>query len=134
MAIISVTRLRLRSAWYLPKFLWFAIPSQRQARNAPGNLGAEVFNDAKLAFWTKSAWQDEASMRAFILAGTHRKAMAALQDMCDESATVHWGQESAELPAWLEGHTRLLENGRFTKMKHPSANQTAGKIPPPRGQ
>jgi len=105
-----------------------------QARKAPGNLGTEVFNDAKLAFWTKSAWKDEASMRAYMLAGAHRKAMPTLMDMCDEAATVHWEQDSATLPSWAEGHRRMVESGRSSKVRNPSPDHDARRIAPPRGQ
>lgn len=132
MPIISVTRLRLRSAWYLPKFLWHAIPSGSQAKKAAGNLGIELLNDSNLAFWTKSAWKDEASMRAYMLAGTHRKAMPTLMDMCDEAATVHWEQDSPALPSWADGHERLQGSGRASKVRHPSEDQVAGKIARPR--
>jgi hypothetical protein len=132
MAFISVTRLRLRSAWYLPKFFWHAIPSNMQARKAPGNLGLDVLNDAHFAFWTKTAWKDEASMRAYILAGPHRKAMPALVDMCDEAYTVHWVQDTAQLPTWQEGYKRLIESGKASRVRHPSAAHESRQFPPPR--
>jgi quinol monooxygenase YgiN len=134
MPFISVTRLRVRSAWYLPKFLWHAIPSSAQARKAPGNLGVDLLNDAKFAFWTRSAWNDEASMRAYMLAGAHRKAMPALMDMCDEACTAHWEQEGSALPGWTDVHKRLQESGRASKVRHPSPDHEARRIAPPRGQ
>jgi len=133
MAFISITRLRLRSVWFLPKFFWHAIPSNIQARKAPGNLGVDVFNDAKFAFWTKSAWKDESSMRAYMLAGAHRKAMPALMDMCDEACTGHWEQEEVTLPSWSEVHKRLQESGRASKVRHPSPDHETRNFPPPRG-
>jgi quinol monooxygenase YgiN len=134
MPFIAVTRLRLRSAGYLPKFFWHATRSSAQARKAPGNLGVDLFNDAKRAFWTKSAWKDEASMRAYMLTGAHRKAMPTLMDMCDETHTAHWEQDSATLPTWKEVHRRLQETGRASKLRHPSPDHEARKFAPPRGQ
>ena len=132
MAFVSVTRLRLRSAWHLPRFFRYAIPSNMQARKTPGNLGVEVLNDAKLAFWTKTVWQDESSMRAFLLVGSHRKAMSAIQEMADEAAVVHWVQDDSSAPDWQQSYRRLVESGRPTRLKHPSADHSAGKIAPPR--
>lgn len=132
MAFISVTRLRLRSAWYLPKFFWHAIPCNIQARKAQGNLGLELLRDAKLAFWTKTAWKDEASMRAYILAGAHGKAMRAFADMVDEGCTVHWEQETAQLPSWQEGHKRLQASGHVSRVRYPSPGHATRQIPPPR--
>ena len=107
--------------------------SKAQAQRAPGNLAVDVLNDTRFAEWTRSAWKDEASMRAFMLSGAHRKAMPVMQDIVDEAATVHWEQEGTELPTWPKAHKRLVESGRFTKIKHPSVDHTAGRIPPPRG-
>ncbi len=134
MPYISLTRLRLRSAWYLPKFFWHAIRSNAQARKAPGSLGVELFNDAKLAFWTKSAWEDEASMRAYMLAGAHRKAMPTLMDMCDEACTAHYVQDGTALPTWAEAYKWLQESGRASKVRNPSPDHEARRFPPPRGQ
>jgi hypothetical protein len=127
-----VTRLRLRSPWLLPRFFWHAIQSNIQARKAPGHLKLETLSDARFAFWTKSAWTDEASMRAFMLSGPHKKAMPVLANMCDEGTTVHWVQDDAELPTWEEGHRRLQAGGKSQRIRHPSHDQIAKKIPPPR--
>ena len=91
---ISVTRLRIRSARYLLMFIVYSLLSSRQAKRAPGNCGIDTLRDAHNAFWTRTAWQDEDSMRAFMMGGTHRRAMPKLLAWCDEAATVHWTQES----------------------------------------
>ena len=57
MALIAVTRLRVRSMRYLPRFFWLAFRSNTQVRRAPGHLATRVVNDARLAFWTMSAWE-----------------------------------------------------------------------------
>ncbi|MEO5925298.1 MAG: hypothetical protein ABIR70_15865 [Bryobacteraceae bacterium] len=132
MAFISVTRLRLRSAWFLPKFFWHAIPSNMQARKAPGNLGIAVLNDARFAFWTKTAWKDEASMRAYVMSGAHQKAMVVFADMCDEGCTVHWQQDTVELPTWQDGYKRLIESGHVSRVRNPSSGHASRQFPPPR--
>ncbi len=132
MAFFSVTRLRLRSAWYLPKFFWHAIPCSMQARKAQGNLGLAFLNDANLAFWTKTAWKDEASMRAYILSAAHGKAMRVFAHMVDEGCTVHWEQDGAQLPAWQDGYKRLQESGHVSRVRYPSSAHATRQFPPPR--
>ena len=132
MALISITRLRLRLIRYLPGFLFYAFRSDRQARRAPGNLASDALNDANLAFWTRTAWTDESAMHAFMMASPHRSAMAKLLQWCDEAAVVHWTQESAALPDWKEAHRRLASEGRRSKVNHPSADHLAARIPPPK--
>ena len=132
MALISVTRLRVRSPRYLPGFIWYALLSARQARRAPGCLGVKLLRDADNTFWTNTAWQDEAAMRAYMLAGTHRKAMPKLLEWCDEASVVHWQQETPELPDWPEAHRRMVAEGRRSKVNHPSAAHRTYDIPQPK--
>jgi hypothetical protein len=131
MALISVTRLRVRSFRYLPGFLFFALVSARQGRRARGNLSTSLLNDAKRTFWTCTAWEDEASMREFMMAPPHRRAMPKLLDWCDEAAVVHWLQEGTELPDWREAHRRMVAEGRRSKVRHPSPAHEKFEIPPP---
>jgi hypothetical protein len=129
--LISVTRLRVRSFWFLPGFIFYATRSGSQARSAPGNLGVGLLRDAKNAFWTKTAWQDEAAMRAFMMAMPHRRAMGKLAEWCDEASVVHWNQETADLPGWQEAHRRMIAEGRPSRVRHPSAAHQGLEIPPP---
>src|SRR5579863_2441010 len=117
---ISVTRLRVRSWWFLPGFLSYALRSSNQARSAPGNLAVELLRDARSTFWTCTAWQDEAAMRAFMMAEPHRSAMGKLAGWCNEASVVHWNQDTAEVPDWIEAHRRMATEGRRSRVRNPS--------------
>jgi len=128
---VSVTRLKLRSLRYLLPFIVYSLRSARQAKRSVGHIASDVLRDAHGAFWTRSVWQDERSMRTFMMAGAHRQAMPKLLDWCNEAALVHWEQGSAELPAWDEGHRRLIAEGRRSKVRHPTPAQDALNYPAP---
>ena len=132
MAFISVTRLRVRRFVYLRGFILFVLRSARQAKRAAGNLRVSLLREANRTFWTRTAWRDESSMKAFMLAMPHRKAMEKLAEWCDEAGVVHWTEESAGLPDWHEAHHRLVVEGRRSKVKHPSADHEAYRIAPPK--
>jgi hypothetical protein len=61
----------------------------------------------------------------------HGPIMRTLLDSCDEAALVHWTQPGADLPSWEEAHRRLEQEGRPSKVNHPSAVHTAHKFPAP---
>lgn len=132
MTFISITRLRLRSWRFLPLFFIQALRSGRQAKAALGNLGVSVLREPRNVFWTRTAWTDEAAMKAYMLAGAHRSAMRSLMDWCDEAAVAHWTQESAEPPSWAEAHAQLRRVGRLSKVNHPSEAQMRFEFPEPR--
>src|SRR5215475_11905556 len=67
MPSVSITRLRVRKWRYLPLFVVWAARSVRQAKRAPGNLGVGLLRYRRNAFWTKTVWEDDAAMRAFML-------------------------------------------------------------------
>jgi hypothetical protein len=129
--LVSVTRLRVRSFRYLPLFIFYSLLSALQAKRAAGNCGTGVLRERNNTFWTRTAWSDESSMRAFMTAGIHRRAMPRLLDWCDEAAVVHWSQDSSELPGWQKAHRRMVDEGRPSKVKHPSPAHLAHKIPAP---
>lgn len=132
MPFVSVTRLRVKSARYLIPFIIRALLSSRQARRSRGNLGLKLLRDSHLAFWTLTAWQSEDDMRLFMMAGAHRTAMPKLLDWCDEASVAHWEQETSELPTWYQAHRRIVEHGRPSKVRFPSSDHLAQRIPQPR--
>jgi hypothetical protein len=114
----------------MPAFLFYTLLSTRQAKRAAGNLGMRLLRDANRAFWTLTAWEDETAMRAFMVASHHRQAMPELANWCDEASVVHWTQESAQLPSWEVAHRRMQQEGRASKVNHPSREQLTFKIRP----
>jgi hypothetical protein len=132
MPLISVTRLRIRSPWYLPAFFFHTLRATRQARAANGNGAVQLLPDAHRTFWTCTLWTDLAAMRAYVAAGAHRKSMKQLAHWCDEASVVHWEQNSADLPTWEVAHRRMQQEGRPTKVERPSTAHLAFQIAPPR--
>jgi len=129
MPLVSVTRLRLRSARYRIPFMISALMSARQARRSRGNLGVKLLRDGNRAFWTLTAWQRDEDMRSFMMAGSHRRAMPKLLNWCDEASVAHWKQDNSELPDWNQAHRQLGEQGRPSKVRFPSRDHLARQIP-----
>lgn len=132
MPLVSITRLRVRSLRYLPAFLINAFRSAQQAKAAPGSLAVSVLSDARFTFWTRTVWNDEHSMRAFMIVGVHRRVMPRLLQWCDEASVAHWLQDSLEPPSWQEVHRRLQTEGRRSKVNNPSDAQLRFEISPPK--
>ena len=132
MAFISVTRLRMRSVWYLAPFIWEAMKITRQAQRTSGFLGGKLLRESNGAFWTVTAWEESAAMNVFRTQGAHGGVMPKLLEWCDEAAVVHWTQLTDTLPSWQEAHYRMMKEGRASKVKHPSSAQVAYEIPEPR--
>lgn len=132
MVFISLTRLRVRRWRYLPQFIWQSVKAARQAERAPGFIGGKVLREARNAFWTVTAWEDETAMRAYRNAGAHREVMPRLLEWCDEASVTHWTQDGSEIFDWQELHRRMVASGRPSKVKHPPPAQEANEIAPPR--
>ena len=131
MPVVSITRLRVRSWSYFPAFLITALRAAWQAKNADGSLAVKIFRERRNAFWTSTSWESEAAMKNFMLARPHGPAMRKLLEWCDEAALVHWTQPGGELPSWAEAHRRIQQEGRPSKVNHPSPAHLAYTITPP---
>jgi hypothetical protein len=108
------------------------VGSWRQARRAEGNLASNLLGDRRNTFWTSTLWSSEAAMKKFMTSGAHMKAMGKLVEWCDEAAVVHWTQENSELPPWQEAYQRLKNEGRRSKVNHPSEGHRAYEFPEPK--
>ena len=131
MSFVSVTRLHIRSYLYLLPFLWHSWKSKRQVQSAHGFLGGKLMGDGRKAYWTVTAWADEASMKAYRNSGAHRRAMPKLLHWCDEASYTHWTQDGTQLPTMKEAHWRLREEGRLSKVRHPSPAHLAAQTAEP---
>ena len=132
MPLVSITRLRVRAWRYLPAFVVGTFRSALQARASSGSLAVSILSDSNFAFWTRTVWNDEKALRSFMLSGAHKKVMPRLLEWCDEAAVVRWLQESRDPPPWPEAHRRMQNEGRRSKVDHPSEAQERFEIPQPR--
>lgn len=98
---------------------------------AGGNIAVKLLKDRRNTFWTCTGWSTVESMKAFMLAKPHGPAMRSLLEWCDEASLVRWTQPGVELPSWEEAHRRLQQEGRPSKVNHPSEAHKAHAFPPP---
>ena len=89
--------------------------------------------DARRAFWTLTAWENKAAMLAYRNVHAHKAAMPRLQHWRDEASVANWElEDAASMPTWPEAGHRMIEEGRKSKVRNPSADHEAGIIAPPR--
>lgn len=115
---VSVTGLTLRSPAFAPLFWWHALRSMAQAKGAPGLVRVDA-RRIDGVHHTLTIWQDEASMRAYLKAGAHLKAMQAFRRI---AAGRTFGCQAETAPDWAEhivcGKSRA---GRFRRKSRGSA-------------
>jgi hypothetical protein len=131
MAVVSITRLRIRSWWYFPVFLLQTLRIARQAARAEGSLAVSLLRDRRNTFWTATSWSSDVAMQAFMHAQPHGPTMRRLLEWCSEAALVRWTQDGPDLPSWDEAHRRIQQEGRPSKVHHPSATHVAHRFPVP---
>lgn len=98
--VAFTSRFFLRSPLRLPAFFMQSRRIMKQANSAPGIVGWSLgANLPKLEFYTLSAWQDDASLRAFISSADHGAASKKFaNDMRAPSAFVHFKVLGRDLP------------------------------------
>jgi heme-degrading monooxygenase HmoA len=120
MIFVSLTRLRIRSIRFMPSFALRASRPLKQVRKADGFQGGALLQDRSWTFWTMTAWDSEASMRAYMTTGSHKRVMPRLLHWCDEASVAHWAQQETTLPSWTDADKKMREIGRASKVFHPS--------------
>jgi heme-degrading monooxygenase HmoA len=129
---VSITRLRVRGWRFGPAFLVLALRSAIQAKRSRGNVAVTVLAEARRTFWTKTVWEDENAMRAFMRGEPHRRAMGKLAKWCNEAMVVHWTQATSDTPSWNEAWRRMQAHGRPSLVERPTAAHTNFQIAEPR--
>lgn len=102
--IASITKIRLKSVFKLPKFMFVSGPVFKQAKNAPGNKGVKSTSSG-LQFFTLTLWEDERSIMDFMLSGAHREVMKVIRDYSEDYGSARW--EVSEMPAWDDARAQL---------------------------
>lgn len=132
MIFVSVTRLRLRSSWYLLPFMWHTLRTTNQLIKQSNFIKGKTLLDKGLTFWTLTLWESEKDMRAYRNSDAHKKAMPKLQYWCSEASVAHWQQHEDAFPDWFDIHNRMMQEGRLSKVKHPSPTHSLHQIAVPR--
>jgi hypothetical protein len=117
---------------HLLPFFWYTYQSGKQLTTKSTFIKGKTLLDQKLTFWTMTLWNSDVDMKAYRNTDSHKKAMPKLQHWCDEASIVHWQQQTDEFPTWVEAHQRMEVEGRLSKVRNPSADHLAFKIPAPR--
>ena len=65
MPFVSVTRLRVKSMFFLLSFMRANESSVKELKVSKGLLKGKELIDKKLTFWTITLWEDEESMKKF---------------------------------------------------------------------
>ncbi len=106
---VSVTGFRVHPGLLrLARFWWHTLRAARQARAAPGNLRV-VLRPAAGFYHTLTVWTDEASMRAYVRSGAHRRAMIGFRDLGGGRTL---GFEADEDPGWDAAYARWQREAR----------------------
>lgn len=132
MYLISVTRLRLRSFWFLPQFMLHNERAVKQVTNTEGFVKGFELIDKGLVFWTVTVWTTAGAMKYFRNNGAHQQAMRKLPGWCNEASYIHWEQELDTIPDMQTIHSKLVKNGVITKVKKPSARHLDKSYPAPK--
>jgi heme-degrading monooxygenase HmoA len=130
MPFISVTRLRVKSIFFLLPFIRANEASVKEIKKSKGFLKGKELIDKKLTFWTITIWENEESMKEFRSSTSHRIAMQHLPKWCDEASYHHWVQEETEFPTWDNISEKLFSEGRLSKVRNPSKAQVENQFPP----
>ena len=130
MPFVSVTRLRVKSIFFLIPFMRANEASVRELKASVGLLKGKELIDKKLTFWTITIWENEESMKAFRGSYSHRNAMQYLPKWCDEASYHHWVQEDNEVPDWDTISEKLYSQGKLSKVRNPSKAQIENQFPP----
>ena len=131
MAIIVVTRLRLKDPALLDDFFTDAVAALEQAQKSDGNLGVDALGDANNAWWTVTSWRERRQMHSYVRSEPHQTIRSHLDRYCDEATIVAWEQDSPDLPDWQTNWRHLVADGLAADLTQPSASHQTREFPAP---
>lgn len=105
---VSITGLELKSSRHFLRFWWHAVRSMIQAKTAKGNISADA-KTIEGIHHTRTVWTDENAMRAYLVKGSHLKAMKAFHGIATGKTL---GFSTDQVPSWKEVHSLWLKKGK----------------------
>ncbi|NDA61902.1 MAG: DUF3291 domain-containing protein [Chitinophagia bacterium] len=129
MPFVSVTRLRVKSIFYLLPFIRANEASVKELQKSEGLIKGKELIDKRLTFWTITVWDTPESMKKFRNSIAHRKAMQRLPTWCNEASYHHWIQENDDIPNWNQAAEKLFSAGTLSKVRNPSPAQQNNIFP-----
>jgi len=91
--------LPLKGFWDLWPFARGTLGVMKQLSAAPGLIGYTLLaRPFAKNFWTLSAWEDEAALKAFVRHPPHVRIMVSLAPHMRQTKFVQWSVKGAELP------------------------------------
>jgi len=110
--VCLLSYLPLAKGRHVPRLLLYAMRIMAQLRRSRGLLGYSL--RAQLManeFWTLSAWEDEASLRDFVRAQPHGRAMTAMVPYMGKTRFTRWTITGSEVPpSWEDALRRGNES------------------------
>ena len=131
MAVIVVTRLRLKDPALLDEFFIDAVAAIEQAQKSDGNLGVDALADADNAWWSVSAWGERRPMLSYVRSEPHQTIRSKIDHYCDEATFVDWEQDSPALPDWQANWRHLVADGLAAELTQPSGAHQTRDFPVP---
>jgi hypothetical protein len=106
---VMASRLELRRLRDVPSFLAAALRIRRRMLDSPGTLGLSLIaRPLHRTFWTLSAWQDPAALRAAMGGELHVQTMKRFRPRMAGSSFVTWAIPASALPVeWDDALSRL---------------------------
>jgi hypothetical protein len=78
-----------------------------------GTLRVTGLRDSNLTFWTLTVWSNEQSMRAFMLSGPHKRAIAEVDRLHGPRRTAEWLRKAGSRGS----STRPTHNGPSASLR-----------------
>ncbi|MGP4046781.1 DUF3291 domain-containing protein [Streptomyces sp. 2A115] len=106
---VFASRFETRTLWGALKFFVKTPSVWRQVNEAPGAYGATMRAALlRRTFWTLSAWESPAALKAFARSGTHAPTARGLAPLMRDAKFATWTVTAEDLPLdWSEALRRL---------------------------
>lgn len=109
--VALLSYLPLESYWRILPWAIYTAQVVKQLARADGLVGYSLLaRPLSKRFWTLSAWESEAALRAFVQDQPHRRIMTALAPHMDKTKFVRWIVKGCDLPLRWDDALRRGDN------------------------